>query len=338
MASLKAITIAGGGLAGLSLGIALRRHGVPVTLHEAGKYPRHRVCGEFISGVEDGVLEALGIRDIFQSARRNLNTTWFYGERKVYAADLPRPAWGISRYALDDALRLRFQEVGGELLEHSRVGNSHREGVVWCAGRIPARGPWIGLKQHVRGMELAADLEMHLGSNGYVGLARVDADTINVCGLFKHAKTAGGAGILLEYLECGGLKGLAARIKAAAADEKSRIAVTGFRLGWQSPAGHTMTLGDACGMIPPFTGNGMSMAFESALLAVSPMLSYVKGQLRWPDVAENLQASLRRKFSRRIFFANLLHPFLTDRLGQACLASAARSRLFPFNPIFHLLR
>ena len=32
---MKEVTIAGGGLAGLSLGIALRGAGVPVTLHEA---------------------------------------------------------------------------------------------------------------------------------------------------------------------------------------------------------------------------------------------------------------------------------------------------------------
>jgi 2-polyprenyl-6-methoxyphenol hydroxylase-like FAD-dependent oxidoreductase len=46
--STKPITIVGGGLAGLTLGIGLRRRGVPTTLWEAGHYPRHRVCGEFI--------------------------------------------------------------------------------------------------------------------------------------------------------------------------------------------------------------------------------------------------------------------------------------------------
>ena len=51
-AQLAPIEIIGGGLAGLSLGLALRRGGVPVTLHEAGEYPRHRVCGEFITGLD----------------------------------------------------------------------------------------------------------------------------------------------------------------------------------------------------------------------------------------------------------------------------------------------
>ena len=60
----KEITIAGGGLAGLSLAVALRLRGVPVTVLEAGHYPRHRVCGEFISGVSTETLDFLGIREL----------------------------------------------------------------------------------------------------------------------------------------------------------------------------------------------------------------------------------------------------------------------------------
>ena len=63
LASLKhPISIAGGGLAGLSLGIALQSRGVSVTLHEASTYPRHRVCGEFISGVGGGNARRAGHR------------------------------------------------------------------------------------------------------------------------------------------------------------------------------------------------------------------------------------------------------------------------------------
>ncbi|MFZ9874958.1 MAG: NAD(P)-binding protein, partial [Candidatus Methylacidiphilales bacterium] len=47
---MKTVEIVGGGLAGLTLGLCLRQKGVPVDLFEAGTYPRHRVCGEYLSG------------------------------------------------------------------------------------------------------------------------------------------------------------------------------------------------------------------------------------------------------------------------------------------------
>ena len=74
----KVVTIAGGGLAGLSLGIALRQTRTPVILHEAGMYPRHRVCGEFISGVSPAVLETLGIADLVQDAKRHFSSAMVF--------------------------------------------------------------------------------------------------------------------------------------------------------------------------------------------------------------------------------------------------------------------
>ncbi|NBS06506.1 MAG: hypothetical protein EBS69_03705 [Verrucomicrobia bacterium] len=59
---MKRVTIVGGGLAGLTLGLQLRQRGVPVLLHEAGTYPRHRVCGEYLSGRAISIIESLGLR------------------------------------------------------------------------------------------------------------------------------------------------------------------------------------------------------------------------------------------------------------------------------------
>jgi len=335
---MRVITIAGGGLAGLSLGIALLRRGVPVTLHEAGSYPRHRVCGEFISGVRPAVMESLGISDLLASAHVQRTTAWYQGGEQIFAAQLPVPAQGISRHVLDEALRRRLQEMGGVLHEQSRQRPEDREGLVWCAGRIPARGEWIGLKCHVRDMSLTADLEMHLGRNGYAGVARVAPDTVNVCGLFRTDKTLDGAGILQKYLRRGGLVELSDRMENAAVDGSSLAAAAGFRLGWQRSRTEMVTLGDACGMTPPFTGNGMSMAFESAALAVAPLLRYANGAESWESTRRKLRGQLRRKFSLRLICAQAMHPFLTWPMGQAFLAAVTRSRLLPFNLCFHALR
>ena len=129
----RLVNIGGGGLAGLSLGIALRQTGAPVVLHEAGVYPRHRVCGEFISGVSPAVLETLGIADLVQDAKRHFSSAWYFRERTVYRTQLPS-AVGISRYALDERLAVRFRELDGILKECSRIKEKSGAGIVWCGG------------------------------------------------------------------------------------------------------------------------------------------------------------------------------------------------------------
>ena len=73
MAGAKPITIVGGGLAGLTLGIGLRQRGVPVTIQEVGNYPRHRVCGEFICGRGLEVLRELGLHEKFIFGLQEIN-------------------------------------------------------------------------------------------------------------------------------------------------------------------------------------------------------------------------------------------------------------------------
>jgi menaquinone-9 beta-reductase len=335
----RVITIIGGGLAGLSLGIALRKRGVTVNLHEAGMYPRHRVCGEFISGVSQDTFDSLGIGDLFDDARRHHSTAWFFRARRVFTAQLPA-GLGISRFTLDERLSRKFREAGGLLCERSRQKPRSEDGLVWCAGRKPAKGRWIGLKCHVRGLELNADLEMHLASNGYVGLGKVEQGKVNVCGLFRLEPSLSGKGIetLERYLRAGCLDVLAGRILGAQVDAESLIGVAGFRLGWQQSRDGIAALGDALAMIPPFTGNGMSMAFESARNAADPLHAWQAGRTDWGDSLARLHKESKRRFAKRMFWGRLMHPFLTTDTGQAFFTLVSRSGLLPFKSCFHALR
>ncbi len=55
------VLILGGGVAGCAASIALARKGRSVTLIEREPTPRHKVCGEFLSGEALEDLHALGI-------------------------------------------------------------------------------------------------------------------------------------------------------------------------------------------------------------------------------------------------------------------------------------
>ncbi len=113
----KDVVIAGGGLSGLALGLLLRREGVPVTIIEAGEYPRHRVCGEFISGRGLDVLDRIGLlEEVKKAGGRLAGTVLLFAEsERTIEFELPRPACCISRYRLDALLARQFEALGGIL-------------------------------------------------------------------------------------------------------------------------------------------------------------------------------------------------------------------------------
>jgi flavin-dependent dehydrogenase len=342
------ITIAGGGLAGLALGIGLRNRGVAVKLLEAGSYPRHRVCGEFICGMDASTLENLGITGAFTSQVMNRDSRWFYRGRPVLTKHLPKPAIGISRHHLDHWLAQEFARLGGCLETHPRASETQLadEATVWASGRQRSRdGKWIGLKCHVRGFgrTMDTDLQMHFGEDCYVGISQVEDDTVNVCGLFRQRKELKGndrSGLLLRYLRASRLDSLADGLEAAEMIPDSLVGVSAFQLGAQPDPQNDqrLNLGDSFSMIPPFTGNGMTMAFQSAELALQPLVDYARGESAWPHTVAAIRAAHRKKFNRRVRWAMRLHPFLLNPIGQKSLVTLAKLRAIPFGLFFKKTR
>lgn len=346
MPALKPITIVGGGLAGLALGIALRRENVPVALYELGEYPRHRVCGEFISGRGIEVLKTLGLLEaILAAGARHAHTIVFAGKRRKSPPKLlPQPALCLSRFALDALLAREFCRVGGELLTGQRWTRvAHGEGVVRATGRR-IRPPhevarWFGLKGHAEGVDLSADLEMHLLRDGYVGLCRLDDDRVNVCGLFRRPanETPAFPGIQ-ERLMGAPRSALHRTLERAKWDGDAFCAVAGLAIDTRLQAGaDECCIGDAIAMIAPLTGNGMSMAFESASDAVGPLVRYAHGRIGWAEVCETVARSAHRKFSGRLFWGAWLQRWALNPAIRPFWLTLARLDL-PRGLFFRLTR
>lgn len=341
MTPTQPIQIIGGGLAGLSLGLGLARAGVPVTLFETGAYPRHRVCGEFITGLPQSTRERLGLDPLLAGAVQNRQVAWFHdGTSPPRLQTLPAPAPSLSRHALDARLAGGFLAAGGKLLtqtRHPAVGDA--PGRVFANGRRRARSDWLGLKIHARALPLAADLELHLGDQAYVGLAAIEDGRVNICGLFRRRKLcAKGPDLILAYLQAAGLASLAARLARAPLDPASFCAVAALAFDARTlPAAAGVQLGDACAMIPPFTGHGMAMAFQSAEVALDPLLAYARGEVAWPATTLRIRAALRRRFRLRLATAAVLHPFLLQPARQRWFARLNRRGLLPLRSFYAVL-
>jgi 2-polyprenyl-6-methoxyphenol hydroxylase-like FAD-dependent oxidoreductase len=334
MVPAKNITIIGGGLAGLTLGIGLRQRDLPVTIYEACHYPRQRVCGEFISGRGHATLARLGLLELLDHAGavRAQTAAFFSATRSTAPRPLPSPGICLSRFTLDALLAKKFRELGGGLLEARRYAGDFSEGIVRGTGRqahVEANGSrWFGLKIHARDLTLAADLEMHVSAQGYVGLCKINSGEVNVCGLFhKRADENGEAANWRHRLPGPPGSPLHQRLAHAEFDEHSFCAIAGLSLRPQSAAARDgICIGDAITMIPPITGNGMSMAFESAELAVAPLAAWCRGELNWDEARQKIARDCDAVFARRLAWAKWLQRIiLTPALQNPLLALASRS-------------
>jgi len=334
----KPITIVGGGLAGLTLGIGLSRRDVPVTVWEAGHYPRHRVCGEFISGRGQETLARLGLRGLLERAGAvDAGTAAFFSATQFTPPrSLPARAICLSRFTMDHALAVEFRRLGGELLEGQRWRDGDfGEGVVRATGRRAQAkengSRWFGLKAHAHNVPLTADLEMHVSPQGYVGLCRVDNGAVNVCGLFRRRASADQTPHnWRDWLRGQAGSPLNQRLVAAEFDENSFCAVAGISLRPQRAATRAeCCVGDAITMIPPATGNGMSMAFESAEMAVAPLVAWSCGEISWALTRQTLARRCDVMFARRLRWAKWLQRMmLTPSLQNVLVRFVSRSEWF----------
>lgn len=132
------VIIAGGGPAGASAATLLAMRGARVLLAEQKKFPRAKLCGEFISPECVLHFERLGVLDRMLAAHpARLSETVFYS-RKGKSVTVPS-AWfgaggialGLSRAEMDERLLRRASEVGAHVLEDAQVVN-----LIFESGRV----------------------------------------------------------------------------------------------------------------------------------------------------------------------------------------------------------
>ncbi len=123
-----AVAIAGAGPAGTSAAIRLALNGARVLLLEEKKFPRAKLCGEFISPECISHFQQLGVMDqMLASGAHSLSETVFYSIRGHQVAvpsewfTVGATALGLSRSEMDQRLLERARAVGVTVLEGAQV-------------------------------------------------------------------------------------------------------------------------------------------------------------------------------------------------------------------------
>jgi flavin-dependent dehydrogenase len=274
------------------------------------------------------VLERLGLRALLEQsgAVRARTAQFLAGPYHSPVRPLPAPALCLSRYFTDALLAEEFRKLGGELRENTRWTAERGEGIVRASGRRaqPTEDGWrwFGLKAHAREAHLAADLEMHLSRNGYVGVNRLGNGEVNVCGLFRARQGEAPPESRLQLLRGQPGSPLHERMATAQFDESSFCSVAGLSLRPHHAVMKTeCCLGDALTMIPPVTGNGMSMAFESAEIAIAPLTAYSRGEMTWAETQRTIARTCDAAFARRLAWARFLQWLMFSPIARSRLSS-----------------
>ena len=338
--------ILGGGVAGLSAANYLAEAGVHVALLEGGNYPSHKICGEFISPEALPLLSKWGIDPPIKINQLKLVTS-----RTEWHMDLPDQAASFARYFLDDVLAKRARNKGAILQVNAQIIHiefpkslgqpyivSLSSGEKWMApvllistGRLvnsllgqQAPPRYIGVKAHFEGIRIQ-ELIMYMAKGAYFGVSPIDHNRVNVAGIIacssdenQEPRTT-----FESVLNSPGLEPLS-RILASGTmvfDDWLVGTVPEFGVRLQPKWPGVYFLGDAAGVIPPATGDGLAMGLTSGVLAAACAL---KGQ-------DNLYRKYwNSEYSGRISRGMILHRmFLSSKWVNAI---PAITRFLPFLP------
>jgi flavin-dependent dehydrogenase len=314
------VIVIGGGPAGTSAAITCGRSGASVLLLERGRFPRHKVCGEFVSAESLELLRDLLAPQhatLLSASIRIPQSRIFLDGRTLHAPVDPAAA-SIARFDLDSALWASAQDCGincrqqisvqyvsgtGPFLVKTSVGDFETRALINASGRwsnltsafpevADSKSKWIGLKGHFAEALPPASVDLYFFDGGYCGVQPVDlADgferfgRVNACAMVRADVATTLPEVFLRHPQL---------------QERSRAwkpltdPVTTSPLVFREPRparDGILMVGDAAAFVDPFVGDGISLALRSGRMAGDALIPFLAGTTSLPDATRNYRAT-----------------------------------------------
>ena len=353
------ILIIGGGLAGLTSAIHLSKFGLKVTLIEKNEFPKHKVCGEYISNEVIPYLNYLAI-DISILKPSNITDLEFSNSKgEIISAKLPLGGFGISRYVLDHYLFEKAKELGCKIIQDTVTESRFIENefhvitntnlkfkskvVVGAFGKrsnmdqklerdfIFKKSSWLAVKAHYSGIFPNHLVGLHNFEGGYCGVSKVENDKINICYLvnyetFKKYKN-------IEEFQS---EVVSKNPNLKAVFDKSSLLfekpLTISQISFEKKTAvenHILMIGDTAGLIHPLCGNGMAMAIHSAKIASELTIAFLDNKIDSRKKLEEKYTQLwNMNFKTRLAMGRFLSRLLVHKKLSAFVMQLLI--IFPF--------
>jgi len=307
------LIVVGAGPAGSACAITAARLGVKVLLLEKDRFPRHKVCGEFVSPESLGLLHGLLDDNRFRSCPQMLSSRIFLDNKTIALPVIPA-AQSIPRFDLDAALFQAAQHAGVTTKENVTVSEVQQseifhivtnentfaaKAVVNATGRwskltqfdVAGKEKWLGLKAHFTEPSPPQSVDLYFFAGGYCGVTPVSSNSINACAMVR----ADVAHTLEDIFA-----------KEPQLWQRSRTwqplfpTVTTSPLYFREPVTESngmLLAGDSASFIDPFAGDGISLALQSGTLAAESISGFLQGGYSLQQALQQYHAAYRKRFT-----------------------------------------
>ncbi|HET7873535.1 MAG TPA: NAD(P)/FAD-dependent oxidoreductase [Terriglobales bacterium] len=327
------LIVAGAGPAGCACAITAARAGARVLLLEKDTFPRHKVCGEFVSPESLELLQSL-LRPTSAelaafsslSSRLTIGAARIFLDGKSITIRVSPPARSVPRFDLDAALLNSARSHGASVREQTTVCEVQNRGryfhvvtaaqtftgktVVNASGRwshlsqpkTDSGARWIGFKAHFREAGPPPSVDLYFFPGGYCGVTPVNDGpdaAVNACAMVRADVCRSLPEVFAQHPELW---------RRSRDWEPLFPAISTSGLIFREPETRDRELllaGDAAGFIDPFAGDGISLALHSGTLAGECMCAFLERKWSLEQALIQYGDRYRGRFSRA--FKNAAH-------------------------------
>ncbi len=308
------LIVAGAGPAGSACAITAARSGARVLLLEKDRFPRHKVCGEFVSSESLGLLERLLGEKQFDSRPEITSSRIFVDKKSVFLPVSPA-ARSIPRFELDVQLFHAAQGAGVKTQEETVVREVQQQGeifrvtsaegvftakaVVNATGRwsqltqfgISTKKKWIGLKAHFTEKNPPQSVDLYFFSGGYCGVQPVSENVVNAAAMVRADAARSLDEVFARHPE----------LWRRSRDWQPLFpTITTSPLYFRKPETESTGMilaGDAAGFIDPFAGDGISLALHGGTLAAESLVPFFQSLCSLSQAHQRYRDSYYKRFA-----------------------------------------